>query len=121
MGDPRRSVDLAYFSTLVGADAAMRLLRRAGLRERATLLWNANNGFGFERIDWPRLAGAAVLTTVSRYMKHAMRPLGVNPIVIPNGLAPEAYGCPERAAAIACTCVSRVHTFVRGSCRMTAM
>jgi hypothetical protein len=31
VGDPRRSVDLAYFTTVVGTDAAMRLMRRAGL------------------------------------------------------------------------------------------
>ncbi len=85
------------------ADAVLHLdwlLREAALRERVTLLWNANNGFGFDRIDWPRLAKAAALTTVSRYMKHAMRPLGVNPIVIPNGLGPEAFGSPEPAAVI---------------------
>src|SRR5262249_3360959 len=84
------------------------LLRRAALRDRVTVLWNANNGFGFDRVDWPRLSQAAVLTTVSRYMKHAMRPLGVNPIVIPNGLGPEAFGFPERAA------VRELHRRLRG-------
>jgi glycosyltransferase involved in cell wall biosynthesis len=73
------------------------LLRRAGLRERASLLWNANHSFGFERIDWARLDAAATITTVSRYMKLSMSPLGVNPIVIPNGLGPESYGAPECA------------------------
>jgi hypothetical protein len=33
-----------------------RLLRRAGCRERVTLLWNANNLFGFHRIAWSELA-----------------------------------------------------------------
>lgn len=83
------------------ADAVLHLdwlLRSAELRARATLLWNANNGFGFERIDWDRLAGAAAVTTVSRYMKHLMRPLGVNPIVVPNGLGPEAFGEPTQDA-----------------------
>lgn len=86
------------------ADAVLHLdwlLRGAGLRDRATLIWNANNGFGFERIDWPRLARAAALTTVSRYMKHVMRPLGVNPIVVPNGLGPDAFGAPERESVAA--------------------
>ena len=67
------------------------LLRREGLRERASVLWNANNVFGFERIDWPRLAEASVITTVSRYMKQTMRNLGVDPIVIPNGLSADAF------------------------------
>ena len=66
------------------------LLRLAGLRDRATILWNANNTFGFAWIDWQRLSAAATITTVSRYMKHVMRQLGVYPLVIPNGLAPEA-------------------------------
>jgi len=82
------------------ADAVLHLdwlLRRAGLRERASILWNANNVFGFERIDWGRLAEASVITTVSRYMKHSMRRLGVDPIVIPNGLSADAFRPPDRA------------------------
>ena len=75
-----------------------RLLRQEGLRERASLLWNANNMFGFERIDWARLAQASVITTVSRYMKHSMWNVGVDPIVIPNGLSADAFLPPDRAA-----------------------
>lgn len=67
------------------------LLREAGLRDRVKILWNANNTFGFEGIDWPRLARAATITTVSRYMKHRMQKLGVEAIVIPNGLADDAF------------------------------
>jgi len=81
------------------ADAVLHLdwlLRRAGLRERANILWNANNVFGFERIDWGRLARALVITTVSRYMKHSMRNSGVDPIVIPNGLSSDAFLPPDR-------------------------
>jgi len=74
-----------------------RLLREAGVRERVTLLWNANNLFGFDRIPWPKLAAAAVITTVSRAMRSRMEPLGVAPIVIPNGLPPEAYAAPDRS------------------------
>ncbi|HUP50990.1 MAG TPA: hypothetical protein VM198_00835, partial [Longimicrobiales bacterium] len=48
------------------------LLRKAGLRERVTLLWNANNTFGFDRIAWSRLNEAATIVTVSRYMKQRM-------------------------------------------------
>lgn len=76
------------------------LLRDAGLRDRVTVAWNANNTFSFERIDWRRLAEAAVITTVSRYMRHLMQPLGVDPLVIPNGLSPEALLPPERAAVV---------------------
>jgi glycosyltransferase involved in cell wall biosynthesis len=74
------------------------LLRKAGIRERASILWNANNTFGFERIRWDRLGAAAVLTTVSRYMKHEMSSEGVNPLVIPNGLSSDAFDPPDRPA-----------------------
>lgn len=72
-----------------------RLLRSSGLRKRVSLLWNANNVFGFERIDWAALQKAAVITTVSRYMKYRMREWGVEALVIPNGLADEAFFPPE--------------------------
>jgi glycosyltransferase involved in cell wall biosynthesis len=67
------------------------LLRRAGRRERVSMLWTANNVFGFERIDWARLAAAARIATVSHYMGHCMEPLGLDALVIPNGLSAEAY------------------------------
>jgi glycosyltransferase involved in cell wall biosynthesis len=80
------------------ADALLHLdflLRGARVRERATLLWNANNTFGFHRIAWPRLAAAATVTTVSRYMKGCMLDLGVDPVVIPNGLSSDAFDPPD--------------------------
>jgi glycosyltransferase involved in cell wall biosynthesis len=81
------------------ADAVLHLdwlLRRAGLRHRVGIFWNANNTFGFHRINWRRLAQAAVITTVSRYMRHQMWSLGVDPLVIPNGLPADALQQPER-------------------------
>jgi glycosyltransferase involved in cell wall biosynthesis len=72
------------------ADAVLHLdwlLRRAQARGQVTILWNANNTFGFDRIDWRRLAAAATITTVSRYMKLLMQGFGISPLVIPNGLA----------------------------------
>jgi glycosyltransferase involved in cell wall biosynthesis len=74
------------------------LLRKTHLRNRVTILWNANNTFAFDRIDWESLAKATVITTVSRYMKHLMRSYGVDPLVIPNGLSAEALLLPEREA-----------------------
>jgi len=75
-----------------------RLLEREGRRRDVTMFWNANNTFGFEQLDWKRLAEAAVVTTVSRYMKQLMRQYGVDPLVIPNGLAAEAFTPPDRKA-----------------------
>jgi glycosyltransferase involved in cell wall biosynthesis len=58
----------------------------AGLRDKAIILWNANNVMGFDRIDWRRLDFCSQITTVSRYMKHVMWDRSVNPLVIPNGI-----------------------------------
>lgn len=84
------------------ADAVLHLdwlLRRAGLRHRVNILWNANNTFGFDRIDWPRLTRAAQITTVSRYMRHMLWRWGVNPLVIPNGLSASALQIPDSDAS----------------------
>ncbi len=65
------------------------LLRREQMRDQVTILWNANNVFCFDRVDWARLSRAAVITTVSRYMKHLMQRMGVEALAIPNGLGAE--------------------------------
>ncbi len=67
-----------------------RRLRVLGMRDRCVILWNANNHFGFDNMDWRSLERAATVTTVSRYMKHLMWPHRVNPLVIPNGIPTEA-------------------------------
>jgi glycosyltransferase involved in cell wall biosynthesis len=74
------------------------LLHARGLRGSAVLLWNANNVFGFDRIDWGRLAYVATLTTVSRYMKHTMRQLGIDPLVIYNGIPESALAAVDAVA-----------------------
>jgi glycosyltransferase involved in cell wall biosynthesis len=61
-------------------------LYRRGLRDRVVMLWNANNTFGFHRVDWGSLALSSTITTVSRYMKFKMWDWGQNPVVIPNGI-----------------------------------
>lgn len=88
----RRVVVLAEDWQVVPAAVALSdLAWERGLRRTLTLVWNANNLFGFDRIDWARLAFVANLTTVSRWMKHEMWSRGVNPVVIPNGLGRDAY------------------------------
>jgi len=94
-----RAVVLAEEWQTVGAVMGLhRLLEQAGARNRVAMLWNANNVFGFEGIDWGGLSRAAVITTVSRYMKHLMHAHGVDPLVIPNGLGADAFRPPERRA-----------------------
>ncbi len=62
------------------------LLHTKGLRDRVVMFWNANNTFSFHRINWSRLSYGVTITTVSRYMKYIMWKVGVNPLVIPNGI-----------------------------------
>jgi glycosyltransferase involved in cell wall biosynthesis len=62
------------------------ILVRRGWQDRVHILWNANNTFSFHRVNWEELKQAATITTVSRYMKHLMWRLGVDPWVIPNGI-----------------------------------
>lgn len=77
------------------------LLRRARVRDRVRLVWNANNIYGFEHIDWEMLKRAATITTVSRYMKGEMRHFGADAVVIPNGLSPDTYLPADRAGVLA--------------------
>lgn len=71
------------------------LLRSAGIRHRVAVLWNANNLFGFGQVNWKRLGAGSTITTVSRYMRGRMWNAGVDPLVLPNGLPPEAFRVPE--------------------------
>lgn len=75
-----------------------RLLRERGLRDRAILLWNANNTYGFDMVDWAALTTAARVTTVSRYMKFELRARGVEALVIPNGIPSRILGGPSEGA-----------------------
>jgi len=62
------------------------LARARGVRSSLTLMWNANNTYGWDRIDWHALQGAAAITAVSKYMKFELSLWGVPALVIPNGL-----------------------------------
>lgn len=62
------------------------LLHWFGMRQKTLLLWNLNSLMSLHRIDWGRLNFVTTLCTVSKYMKHKMWELGVNPLVIPNGI-----------------------------------
>jgi hypothetical protein len=55
-GTGRRAVVLAEEWHTVDAVLNLdRLLRHAGLRHLVHIFWNANNTFGFHRVDWRRL------------------------------------------------------------------
>ena len=75
------------------------LLHSNGLRDRAVMFWNANNTMSFDRINWGRLAYTTRITTVSRYMKHIMSRMGIDPLVIPNGIPNSLLGRVSSRAA----------------------
>lgn len=64
-------------------------LRKRGIRDKTVMFWNANNPYGFERIDWRALSNAVTITAVSRYMRSIIRASGVDAVVIPNGISEE--------------------------------
>jgi len=68
------------------AIALDRLARERGVSAAMTLLWNANNTYGFDKIHWPTLTRAAAITCVSKYMKFELLRWNVAALVIPNGL-----------------------------------
>jgi len=74
------------WQTARAAIALDRRLRESGLRDCVSLLWNANNTYGFYSIDWNALQRAATIATVSRYMRFELKRCGVEPLVIPNGI-----------------------------------
>ena len=82
-------------STLV--DIHLELLER-GLRGSVQLMWNANNTYGFERIDFPALLNAAHVTAVSKYMKFELALVDAPALVIPNGIAPELLDAYDASA-----------------------
>jgi glycosyltransferase involved in cell wall biosynthesis len=71
------------------ADAAVATAALLGVRapRAAALLWNANNTYGFGRVDFGLLRRAASITTVSRFMRAELAALDVDAAVLPNGIA----------------------------------
>lgn len=63
------------------------IVDRRGWHQLVHLLWNANNTYSFERIDWDELKKAVTVTTVSRFMKHVMKDINVAARVVPNGIS----------------------------------
>jgi len=75
------------------------LLHWLGIRQKVLLLWNLNSLMSLQRINWSRLNYVTTLCTVSKYMKHKMWNLAVNPLVIPNGI-PTRHLIPANEAAV---------------------
>lgn len=67
-----------------------KIIKHNSLEKEVTTFWNANNTYFLERINWRELCDAAVITTISRYMKHIMSSMGLSPLIIPNGIPSRA-------------------------------
>lgn len=67
------------------------LVQSQGLLRRCLFLWNANNTFGFDSIDWNALGHHTQLLTVSRYMRERMRVRRLLPLVVQNGIPPRFW------------------------------
>lgn len=85
------------------ADALCRtvdLLRRDGLAEGCTFVWNCNHPICLDKVGWPRLQERAVVTTVSEYMRGRLQAVGVRARVAPNGIPASLLAvAPERDLA----------------------
>ena len=75
------------------------LAQRAGLRGAITPFWNANNTYGFGSIDFRVLERAATITTISRFMRAELVKSGVEPEILPNGIA-ERFAVPVPPADV---------------------
>jgi glycosyltransferase involved in cell wall biosynthesis len=75
------------------------LADRAGLRHAITPFWNANNTYGFGSIDFELLGRAATITTISRFMRAELVKEGVEPEILPNGIA-ERFALPVPQADV---------------------
>lgn len=102
------------WQTAPAAIALDRLLGERNLRDRTILTWNANNTYGFHKIDWSALARAARITTISRYMKFELGALGVDSLMIPNGIPDRILdGPPEELVRVADQTLARRPLFVK--------
>ncbi|HUQ41030.1 MAG TPA: glycosyltransferase family 4 protein [Candidatus Limnocylindrales bacterium] len=73
------------WQTASAAIGAATLCRARGLS--APMFWNANNTYGFGRVDFPLLRRVASITTISRYMRMELLKVDVEAAILPNGIA----------------------------------
>jgi glycosyltransferase involved in cell wall biosynthesis len=82
-------------------DAVMSLALIAQLEhigpDQLRIVWNANSVFGFERINFAKLAACAQITCVSRFMKFELSLRGASAFVIPNGIPESIFAHPDQA------------------------
>ena len=73
------------WQTAAAAIGAATICRSRGVR--APMFWNANNTYGFGRVDFPLLRRLVSITTISRYMRMELLKVDVESAILPNGIA----------------------------------
>ena len=73
------------WQTAAAAIGAATICRARGLH--APMFWNANNTYGFGRVDFPVLRRLVNITTISRYMRMELLKVDVESAILPNGIA----------------------------------
>src|SRR6266511_1137095 len=74
------------WQTAAAAIGTATYLQARGLQS-AAIFWNANNTYGFGRVDFPMLRRAASITTISRYMRMELAKVDVEAAILPNAIA----------------------------------
>jgi glycosyltransferase involved in cell wall biosynthesis len=73
------------WQTAAAAINAATLCRARGIS--APMFWNANNTYGFGRVEFPILRRVSSITTISRYMRMELLKVDVEAAILPNGIA----------------------------------
>src|SRR6185503_1784920 len=73
------------WQTAAAAIGAATICRARGVH--APMFWNANNTYGFGRVDFPVLRRLVSITTISRYMRMELQKVEVEAAILPNGIA----------------------------------
>jgi glycosyltransferase involved in cell wall biosynthesis len=73
------------WQTAAAAIGAATIMAARGIK--VPVFWNANNTYGFGRVDFPILRRTTSITTISRYMRMELAKVDVEAAILPNGIA----------------------------------
>ena len=73
------------WQTAAAASGTAVMLAARGIS--SPIFWNANNTYGFGRVDFPILRRTSSITTISRYMRMELAKVDVEAAILPNGIA----------------------------------
>src|SRR3954471_2898635 len=83
--DERTVMLFEDWQTAAAATTTATMCRARGVH--VPMFWNANNTYGFGRVDFPLLRRGVSITTISRYMRMELLKEDVEAAILPNGIA----------------------------------